>query len=208
MTQQELEALLGRPLTPIEVTNKGLYLEIAQESLEELLCISLDADDDSGDPEPEARTFEVREGYSTVFTDIFTDVSEVKVDGVVTTDYYPAFWDRRSADYYNSIALDVCSGKEVEITALWGFAEIPSDLKLLLARLFANVSKKYAAGGGNIKNKKVEDFSVSYGDLTDDQVFLDANARTIRKYNMCNIGYIRHGKTCVTHGRYDCGYCL
>jgi len=209
MDQTQLEALLGRPLTSMEASNLELYLEIAQESLEELLCISLDsAPDDSTDPAEETRTFDIREGYSTVFTDIFAEISEVSVDGVTTTDYYPAFWDKRNSPYYNSIVLDGCSGKTISITGYWGFDELPSDLKLLLAQLFANTSKKYVAGGDNVKSKQVEDFRITYGDLTDDQTFLNTNARTIQKYSMCNIGYVRHGKTCARHGVHDCGYCI
>lgn len=209
MTQQELEALLGRPLTPTEVMNLDLYLDIAKESLEDLLCISLDVNPDgSGDPEETTQTFDVREGYSTVFTGIFTELSEVKVDGTVTTDYYPAFWDKRSNLYYNSIVLGKKNAKEVEITGFWGFDSIPADLKLLWAQMFANVSKKYNAGGGNVKSKQVEDFRITYGDLTDDEAFLNANKRTISKYSLCNIGYVLHGSTCKSHRRRDCGYCV
>lgn len=208
MTQQQLEALLGRPLTPTEVENLDLYLEIAQESLAELLCMSLEVNPDgSGDPETDTRVFDVREGYSTVFTGIFTEIKEVKVDGEVTTDYYPVFWDKRSNTFYNSIVLNH-SGKTVEITGFWGFDSLPRDLQMLLAQLFANASKKYQSGGANIKSKQTEDFRINYGDLTDDEAFINANQRTINKYSLCNVGYVLHGSTCGTHGRYDCGYCI
>lgn len=203
MKQDELQALLGRSLSSTEAANRKLYLDLARESLEDLLCIQIECQNIE-----EARTFNVRDGYSTVFTDIFTDITEVKVDGIATTDYHAAFWDKRSNPYYNSIVLDDCSGSTVEITGLWGFDEVPKDLQLLWAQLFANVSKKYKAGGDNIKSKQTEDFRISYGDLTDDEAFLNANRRTIRKYSLCNIGYVKHGKTCSAHGRYDCGNCL
>jgi hypothetical protein len=208
MEDDKLVALLGRPLSPTEQTNKDLYLDIAKEQLENLLCISLDVNPEgSGDAEADTRTFEIREGYSTVFTGIFTSLTEVKVDDVATTDYYNAYWDKRSNSYYNSIVLDECGGSEVEITGIWGFNEVPNDLQMLWAQLFANVSKKYAAGSGNIKSKKVEDFSITYGDLSDDEVFMKDNALTIRKYSLCTIGYVRHGKTC-THGGAPCGNCI
>lgn len=206
MSQSDLEKLLGRPLTPTEVANLDSYLDIAKESLEELLCISLGYET-SGDPEEYTQVFDVREGYSTVFTGIFTELSEVKVDGIVTTDYYPAFWDKRSNPYYNSIVLGK-SGKTAEITAVWGFDTVPNDLKLLWAQLFANVSKKYTAGGGNVKSKRVEDFQVAYGDLTDDEAFINANKRTISKYSLCNIGYVLHGDVCKTHRVRRCGNCF
>lgn len=210
MSQSELEALLGRSLTPREVANRELYLEIAKESLEELLCISLDSQDDtsgSGDEEY-TQTFDIREGYSTVFTDIFTELTEVKVDGKVTTDYHVAFWDKRSNAYYNSIVLDGIKGSEAEITGFWGFDTIPKDLQLLWAQAFANVSKTYNAGAGNVKSKQVEDFRVTYGELSDDDVFLDANKRTISKYSMCNIGYVLHGNVCKAHRVRRCGHCF
>lgn len=208
MSQSELEALLGRSLTPTEITNFDTYLEIAKENLEELLCISLDYQDTSGEPEKTTQTFDIRDGYRTVFTGIFTELTEVKVDGTVIEDYHVAFWDKRSNPYYNSIVLDDCDGKEVEITGYWGFDSLPSDLQLLWAQAFANVSKKYVAGGGNVKSKQVEDFRITYGDLTDDEAFTSANARTIRKYSLCNIGYIRHGETCSIHGVRHCEHCL
>lgn len=207
MTKEELAALLGRPLTSTEDANFELYLDIAKESLEELLCISLEINPDgSADPEVTTHMFDVREGYSTVFTGIFTEISEVKLDGNVTTDYHPAFWDKRTNAYYNSIVLDN-SGDTVEITATWGFATIPNDLQLLWAQLFANVSKQYKAGGDNIKSKQVEDFRITLGDLTDDETFLNANKRTIQKYSLCNVGYVRHGGTCE-HGARDCVLCF
>lgn len=209
MNEAQVAALLGRPLTTTENTNFDLYLEIAKESLEELLCISLDVNPDgSGEPELDTQTFDVRDGYSTVFTGIFTELTEVKVDGTVTTDYYPAFWDKRSNAYYNSIVLDDCNASEVEITGYWGFDSIPADLQLLWAQMFANVSKKYKAGNSNVKSKQVEDFRISYGDLTDDETFLNDNKRAIQKYSLCNVGYVIHGSTCSTHGRYHCGYCI
>lgn len=207
MTQVELEALLGRPLTSTEVTNLDLYLDIAKESLEELLCISLDVNPDgSGDPAEETLTFDIREGYSTVFTDIFTEVTEVKVDDVATTDFYPAFWDKRSNPYYNSIVMNERGGIELSITGCWGFSELPNDLQRLWAQAFAVASKK--RGVSSVKSKKVEDFSIVYGELSDDEQFQKDNAATIRKYRMCDIGYVRHGSTCSTHGVRDCGYCI
>lgn len=204
MTQQELEALLGRSLTPREQTNLNLYLEIAQENLESLLCTSLELQDGS-DPEEQERTYEPREGYKTIFTDVFTDVSSVEVNGQAV-DYYPAFWDKRNAGFYNSIVLSKRTNKEVTITAIWGFPEWPSDLKQLIAQAFANVSEKYEVK--DVKSKRVEDFQVTYGDLSDDEAFVKNNAVTINKYSQCKVGYIKHGKVCRSHGVYDCGYCF
>ena len=98
MDQDKVSALLGRPLTSIESTNFDLYLDIAKESVEELLCISFAQE--SGE-----RVFESRNGYSTVFTGIFTNVESVKVNDAEVS-YHPANFDLRTANFYNSIVLD------------------------------------------------------------------------------------------------------
>lgn len=203
MTQDELQALLGRPLSSFESANRKLYLDIARESLEELLCTEISCRNTV-----EARTFGVREGYRTVFTGVFTEVEEVKVDGTATTDYHPAFWDKRSNAFYNSIVLKEHDGSTVEITATWGFDSLPNDLKQLWAQLFANVAKKYKAGSANVKSKQVEDFRISYGDLTDDELFINANSRIIQKYRLCDIGFVMHGDVCTTHEVRNCGHCI
>lgn len=206
MTQDELPALLGRSLTSTEVANRELYLNIAKESLEELLCLQIDCQNVE-----EERVFDVRDGYSTVFTNIFTEIQEVKVDGVATTDYYPAFWDKRNSPYYNSIVFGSPHGSTVEViqvTATWGFDETPNDLNQLWAQLFANVAVKYKAGKANVKSKQVEDFRITYGGLTDDEAFLNANSRTIQKYRMCDMGFVLHGDVCTTHRERNCGYCI
>ena len=192
MTKDEVSKLLGRPLTTQENANYDLYLEIAKVTLEEMLCIELEKQ--ASNPTASARTFEVREGYSTVFTGIFTSLTEVKVDGVATTDYSTRYWDKRSNPYYNSIVLDKCNGKEVEVTGLWGFASIPNDLQMLWAQMFALVSQKRAVN--KVKSKKVEDFAVTYSDETAMESFGHDNEVIINKYSLCNVGYVKHGDVC------------
>lgn len=41
ITKTQVEALLGRPLSTVEDTNFNLYLKIASERLEDLLCLTL-----------------------------------------------------------------------------------------------------------------------------------------------------------------------
>lgn len=194
MEQSELEALLGRPLTQREVTNKDLYLEIAKSIVEGLLCMSLDVQ--ATPATTSERIFEAREGYSTVFTGMFTDVTDVKINSVASTDYHARFFNDRNTSYKNSIVFD-CKLKdkdEVKITAKWGWSELPADLKLLIAQAFANTSKKYSVG--DVKSKKVEDFSIVYGDLSNDDKFITENSRVISKYSLCNVAYVRHGRVC------------
>lgn len=203
MEQTKLEALLGRTLTAREVTNKTLYLNIAKQNLQDMLCLQLDCGNSF-----EPRTFKAREGYSTVFLGTFTDVGEVKVDGEVVTDYHSAFFDNRNSKFYNSIVFDNRFRKEatIEITASWGFESLPNDLAQLWAQMFAITSKKYSTG--SVKSKQVEDFRITYGDATDEQVFADQNALTISKYSLCNVGYVLHGSVCKLHHVRYCGYCL
>lgn len=169
--------------------------EEAKQFLESLLC--LDFSQDSGE-----RTFTAREGMRTVFTGIFSNVRSVTVNGQAV-DYYPAFFDKRNGDYFNSIVLTKPVCGEVVIDADWGFNELPADLKKLLANADAVTSQAYSVK--EVKSKRVEDFQITYSDLSDDEVFLKQNAVTIAKYSMCDVPYILHGETCH-HGRV-CGVC-
>lgn len=190
MEHSEIEALLGRSLTTIELKNLDLYLDIAKESLEGLLCSSLKGS------ENETRVFVGNGDFRTVFTGIFHEVSEVKVDGetVDTSDYNAAQWDKRSSSWYNSIVFTTPPEGEVEVTANWGFTEVPNDLKRLWAQLFANVGKQYKPGA-KIASKQVEDFRIQYvTGVTDDQQFIADNQRTLTKYSLCTIGEISNGK--------------
>lgn len=177
-------ALLGRPLTQVEDTNYSLYLKIAQERLEDLTCLNLE--DETAD-----RIFDVREGYTTVFTDPFTAINSVEINGNAFTDYTPMQWDRRNARWYNSIVLKTCA-KEIKINADWGLCS--PELQLLTARLFSLLGSE-KAGNGNIKSKKVEDFTISFNDNSVYEQFLVDNQPLIAKYSLCNIGNIQHGNT-------------
>lgn len=172
------------------------YSPEATQLLESMLC--LDFSNDSGE-----RVYQGREGYRTVFTGIFSDVNSVTVDGQ-PVDYYPAFFDKRNGEFFNSIVLEnpVCG--EVVIDAEWGFNTLPVDLQRLLANADKVVSQSYSVK--EVKSKRVEDFSVSYSDLSDDEAFLKQNARVIGKYGMCHIGNIQHGETCH-HGQRFCTFC-
>lgn len=196
MKQQEIEALLGRPLTSVELTNIGSCqsnLHTAIESLESLLCTSMLPEID------EARIFNGREGYRSVFIGIFNNVTEVKVDGEVIepSKYHASQWDNRNGEWFNSIVFNdrlTCSS-EIEVTADWGFVKVPSDLTKLVAKLFADLSKKYVSGSGKVHSKKVEDFTITYvTGISDDEQFIAENKRTLAKYSLCNVGDVRHGR--------------
>lgn len=193
MKQERLVALLGRPLTPVEVTNLKPYLKIAIETLETMLCASINK-------VTETRTFDSREGYRTVFTGYFTDLEEVKIDGEVIepSDYSTRQWDKRTAKWYNSIVFDRKRGKcEIEVTADWGFNKCtPTDLESLIAKLFAQVSAKNTTNS-NVASKQVEDFRITFRtDATLDEQFAEDNALVLNKYSLCDIGMVRSGEVC------------
>jgi len=192
MKQATLEALLGRPLTTIEAANREKYLKIATESLEELLCTNLCG---SSDP----RYYETRDGYRTVFTDIFSSIDEIKADDVVIDpskyDVYQN--DRRNGKWFNSIVFkERMSCKELEVSGAWGFGNsMPSDLQSVLAHLFGQISRKNTVRR-DIKSKKNEDFTITYSDLTSDDIFLADYGSTINKYSQCHTNMlIDHGDT-------------
>ena len=160
--------------------------EEAKQWLESLLC--LDLSQDSGE-----RTFTPREGMRTIFTGIFSNVSSVTVNGT-DVDYYPAFFDKRNGEFYNSIVLDCPPNCEVIVDADWGFDTIPADLQRLLDNAEKVISKAYSVK--EVKSKKIEDYSITYSDLSDDEVFMKQNAVTIAKYSMCHIPYVLHSRSC------------
>lgn len=189
MTQSNLEALLGRPLTPVEVTNRQLYLTMADDTLESMLCTKVCNNNDS-------EVYDSRIGYSTVFTNIFSEVTEVKVDGEVVDadDYTVKQWDKRNGEWFNSIVFKKRFTKqvEVEVTADFGFSSMPVDLLQLKAELFGQISSKNSYDP-TVSSKKVEDFTISFNSNVDlDQDIKVKYASIINKYSMCNIGYMRH----------------
>lgn len=202
MTQEQLESLLGRPLTPVEVTNIDLYLDIAKESLESMLCLSLEE-------VSETRTFDVREGMRTVFTGLFNNLDEVKIDGeiIAPEDYSSRQWDKRNADWFNSIVFNRTRGcREIEVTADWGFGGCyPKDFELLISRYFNLISKENNFDR-EVNSKSVEDFSISYNHSsitmadTLAESFAKDNAILISKYSQCTSGQIVNGKVCHDYG--------
>lgn len=175
MDTETMSALLGRPLSSMETTNFDLYLKIATQNLEQLLCGSLEFSED------ETRTFNVRAGYRVVYTGIFSSITEVKLNDEVTTDYQPY---RQHPNFLKAIVFDdpLESGDTVEITADWGFETLPEDLQVIVAKLFGSVVAK----SGKVRSKSIEDFSVTYADKTDGEQLLEDYGSTIRKYSVCD----------------------
>lgn len=190
MLKKELVAqLLNRSLTTAEDTNFDLYLKIATQRLEELLCMDLSSD--AGE-----RTYETRVNYRTVYVDPFTSVDSITIDGdeVDADDYTTKQNDKLNAFWYNIIEFDTArSGEKIVVDADWGFNECPSDLQLLLAKLFDQGTVEQTQDN-LVKSKKIEDFTVTYKDSATFDELVSANRSVIDKYSYCNQGFIRHGR--------------
>lgn len=189
MDKQQMSALLGRSLTPVEDTNFDMYLEIAEANLETLICTPVTE-------VTETRYFSTREGYSTVFVDVFTDIFSVKIEGKSVDDYTKYQWDRRNGKWFNSLVFDnrFSEAKEIEVEANWGFCDYPADLQSVLAGLFGQISKKNKHDG-TIASKQVEDFRISFNaDVDLDADFYKTYGSIISKYSLCDIPEVQSGK--------------
>lgn len=185
---ETVSKLLNRSLTSAETENFKLYLKIAMQRLEELLCMDLCGDQDE-------RTYETRYGYRTVYIDPFTEVTSIKIDGeTVSADKYTVKQnDKYNGSWFNVIEFDTKRrGENITVDAAWGFGSCPADLQVLLARLFAQGSTEQKSDN-QVKSKKIEDFSVTFKDGATYDEFVLANAAIIDKYSHCNVGAIRNG---------------
>jgi hypothetical protein len=188
MLSKELTAkLLNRSLTTAETNNFSLYLKIATQRLEELLCFSLSSD--AGE-----RTFETRVNYRSVYVDPFTSIESITIDGEeYTGDYQLKQNDNLNGSWFNIIEFEkVRDGKNIVVDADWGFDSCPVDLQFLLAQIFAHVSVEQTTDN-QVKSKKIEDFTVTYKDGATFTEFVLANRSILDKYSYCNQGFIRHG---------------
>lgn len=157
----------------------------AQSIIEQLTCLNLA----TGVGE---RVYDVRNGFSTVFTDLFKDITSV-TDGNKQLKYTAKFWDNRNATVYNSIVIDDRHVKEVTITANW---TLPADLQNVIDEL----TKLLDCNGGKtsrVKSKKIEDFSVVMSDNTEVEQFILDHKSIIDKYSICSISHVRNGKACL-----------
>ena len=190
LDKDTLEELLGRSLTSSEDSNLQQYINYIETTLANLLCWS---------PLKGASvaSYEARDGFRTLWTDPFTSITEVKVDGTAVTDYKLAFNGNKNYPFYNSIIFPrPLEGQTVELTGTWGFDDLPADLGSLVAEIFKMYGRVTSNNvSGNVKSKSVEDFSITYGDTTELDT-LEANfAPIISKYSNCQAGDVQFGET-------------
>lgn len=195
LSEEKLAELLGRSLTSVETANFETYLNIATQKLEELLCVDLSHSDDEED-----RTFGTRNGYRTVYVDFYTTITSVTRDGetVDSSTYVSKQNDRFNGTWYNILEFEKRQdGSNIVVNADWGFDEdeAPEDLLMLLALLFAQVSVDQKVDG-QVKSKKIEDFTVTYKDSSTTQELIAGNSTAFGKYGQCDVGAIRNGRVC------------
>ena len=192
-----LEKLLGRSLTSLEDSNFEQYINYTISTLENLLCWSPICTDATA-------IYTARDGMRTLWTDPFTSITDVKVDGTAVTDYKLAFNGNFNYPFFNSLVFpQPLGGKTVEITGTWGFEELPADLGALVAEIFKMYGRQSMGNqSGNITNKRVEDFSISYGDKSEMDTLATNNSSVIAKYSNCQSACeVSHGETGDCYGR-------
>lgn len=191
MTEEEVSALLGRPLTAVEVSNFALYMELATQQLQDWLCYELTTGSST-------KKLDARKGYTTLFTPPFTAVTSISKDGSVVSadDYTVKQGDNYSGTWFNSIVFNnKLENETIEVTAVWGFADatLPVELRLLLANAFALQASN--AQPKNVKRKKVEDFDITYTESTPLDDLLQTYGSIIYKYSICGQVNVQHGYT-------------
>ena len=190
LSKNKLESLLGRPLTSSEDTNRELYLNIAEERLKELICVSTLTEDNV------TKLYDAPKQTKLLYINPLTAVTEVTLDDEVVEGYDLKQWDKLDADWYNVIVFDNrLKAERVAVTGTFGYGEdLPVDLQLLLANLFSLQSKEQATDN-RVEQKSIEGFSVRYKDSTDYHSLVDKFKDTIHKYSQCSIGEILSGDT-------------
>ena len=192
-----LEKLLGRSLTSLEDSNFEQYINYTISTLENLLCWSPICTDATA-------IYTARDGMRTLWTDPFTSITDVKVDGTAVTDYKLAFNGNFNYPFYNSVVFShPLGGQTVEITGTWGFEELPADLGSLVAEIFKMYGRVTTANlSGNVKSKSVEDFSITYGDGSEMDALASKNSSVIAKYSNCQSALeVQHGDVGGCDGR-------
>ena len=197
MDKTTIAKLLGRPLTSSEDSNFEQYINYTISTLENLLCWSPVCNEATV-------TYESRDGYRTLWTDPFTSITDVKVDGSAVTDYKLAFNGNFNYPFFNSVVFPhPLGGQTVEITGTWGFEELPADLGSLVAEIFKMYGRTTANNlSGNVKSKRVEDFSITYGDGSEMDALASNNSSVIAKYSNCQSAIeVQHGNVGGCDGR-------
>lgn len=187
MTQDKIAALLGRPLSSVEVANFSTYLDVAQSRVSDMICVDICQKVDT-------KRFPARLGYKTLNVPIFTEIDSVTLDGTATTKYSVRQGSNMNGDWYNSLVFDVpLHSQVIEIKADWGFSQMPVDVQVMIAELFGMVTD--SLDDDLVQSKQVEDFRLTLKDKTKTEAFAQKYAATIAKYSACVQGEVQSGYT-------------
>ena len=185
ISQTDFEKLLGRTLTSTEASNFEQHLNATIANLENLLGWSLLG-------EAGERVYKSRRRYHTLWTDPFTEINSVTVDGTAETDYTPIFNDSYNSPFYNGLEFDYpLDGSKVVIDATWGFTGIPADLGQLIVALWS-MAQRLPTEQGNVRSKSIEDFSVTYTEDGEYNSIITTYSGVIAKYAL-DSSQIQHG---------------
>lgn len=191
LSQADVEAILGRSLTNAEKSTLTTTTEQALQDAQDLLGIDWKT---LGE-----RTYFGSEGYRTLFTDPYSILTSVTVNGATITDYRTAFDDWLNTPSFNSIifAYPLEDNDEVVVAAEWGFgSELPYDIKRLAVALWQNgTAPQTNPTSQKVKSKSNLDFSVTYDtSKTALETILVDYGNVIEKYSMRIRGDIGHGR--------------
>ena len=185
ISQEEMALLLDRPLSNYETDNFASLLASAKSQLELVLSIRIDGEADA------ERTYLPREGYNTLWTDPFTELTSVEIitqDSTIALDGTPAYFDDLNADWFNSVILDRPLGsKRLSVKAAWGFGEnLPTDLAKLWAGLFGIASSVAdTEPTGAVTSEQILTHKVTFADASADVMarWAQANSLVIARYS-------------------------
>lgn len=186
MTESQISALLGRPLSSVETTNFTTYKCLAEQYVSDILCL------DCLCTKFGEKSFSPRRGYTTLPVPAFTDLISVKINDAEVTNYHTRQGSSLNGTWFNSLVFDTPLDCEtVTIEADWGFGTLPLDIKKMIAEAFALSSE--TVDSNLLKTKRVEDFSITLKDETKQQAFADKYRATIAKYSSCVNGNVQSG---------------
>lgn len=179
-TQEEISDMLGRPLTAKEAAGFDAYIEIAVTQLGSILGYSLALSDT-----PTTKEFTGSRDYRSLIIPPFTDITEVKVNGEVETNYSVS---NTSKPFNVEIVLPryMSDSTKVAVTAKWGYSTYPSGVLLLLANMFSVVANgQTSEGSASVKSETVLSHSVTYETgVTRYEQFAKDNANIIELYRL------------------------
>lgn len=180
LTKEEVEALLGAPLSDAQTAGFEAWLEAAQLQLTHMLGYPL-----AKTPVTETRTFYGREYARSLIVHPFTEVTAVRINGT-PVDYRIGTSNR---PYLYEVVTSRMQGEadEIEVDATWGMGEtLPISLRLLLANMFVAVSQGQATSGqAKVKSETVLSHSVTFDtNSSAHDTFTNDNAHLLSMYRL------------------------